>query len=189
MNVVTFKEADCAEEIEQIHRLNHLVFAEEVKQHPQTPDGRLIDKFHERSRYFVARQGEELVGMISVHAGPVFSIESRLKDLSELRAMPAPLEVRLLAIRPEFRNRSILLGLLVQVWRYAVKHHSSDLLISGIVERVPMYLKLGFQPMGEPVPCGAAEFVPMRMDLASARERAVNWERLYEIRWGSGVSS
>ena len=122
MNDIRFKEANTAEEIEQIHRLNHQVFAEEVGQHPQTADGRLIDRFHLRNRYFIATQGDLVVGMISVHDGPDFSVESRLKDVSVLRALRAPLEVRLLAIRPEYRNRSILLGLGWMMWRYAVEH-------------------------------------------------------------------
>lgn len=183
---IQYKEAATAEEMEQIHCLNHEVFAEEIGQHPPTRDRRLIDKYHARNRYFIAVKASLLVGMISVHDGPEFSIESRLTDLSILRAMRAPLEVRLLAIRPEFRMRSVLLGLLWEVWKYAVGHDYSHLLISGIVERVPMYEKLGFQAMGKPVPCGAAAFVPMRLGVTHPPIQIAEWENMCQLRVGSG---
>jgi len=183
---IQFKQAETAEEFEQIHRLNHRIFAEEVGQHERTSDRRLVDKFHSRNRYFIARRGHELVGMISAHAGPEFSIASRLEHPSVLRALRAPLEIRLLAILPQFRNRSILTGLFWQVRSYARANRHSDLLISGIVERVSMYEKIGFTPMGPAVRCGAAEFVPMRLSLDTAQERFVGRERMYGARWRRG---
>ncbi len=180
---IQFKEAETPDEIEQIHRLNHRVFAEEVGQHAPRPDGRLIDRFHAQNRYFIACRGGALVGMVSVHDGPEFSVASRLKDLSVLHEMRAPLEIRLLAILPKFRKRSVLAGLFWQVRNYARTHRYSDLLISGIAERVPMYAKLGFRPMGPAVPCGAAEFVPMRLSLELPPALFVNRERLYGSRW------
>jgi hypothetical protein len=183
MSDVQFKQAETAEEIEQIHRLNHLIFAEEVGQHAKTRDGRLIDKFHNRNSYFIATRGGELVGMVSAHDGPEFSIASRLKDVNALKALRAPLEIRLLAILPEYRKRSILAGLFWQVRSYARAHQYSDLLISGIVERLPMYEKMGFKAMGPPIPCGAAAFVPMRLSLDAAAECFSGRERLYGARW------
>src|SRR6266568_107347 len=183
MTGILFKQAESADEIEQIHRLNHQVFAEEVGQHAPTADARLVDRFHDRNRYFVAEKDGTIVGMISVHPGPEFSIASRLSDKSPLAALRAPIEVRLLAIQPEFRERSVLAGLLWQVNHYAKAHDYSDMLISGIVERVPMYRKMGFEPMGPAVPCGAASFVPMRLSLESPTAEYLNRERLYKLRW------
>src|SRR5689334_14643924 len=95
-----FKPAETDDEMEQIHRLNHRIFAEEVGQHARTVDGRLVDKFHGRNRYFIASHRGELVGMISAHGGPEFSIASRLNDPGILKSLRAPLEIRLLAILP-----------------------------------------------------------------------------------------
>jgi aspartate aminotransferase-like enzyme len=183
MSKVLFKEAETTEEFEQIHRLNHRVFADEVGQHDKKVDGRLIDRFHSRNRYFIASRRGEIVGMISANAGPEFSIASRLEDKSVLRGLHTPLEIRLLAIEPKYRRMSILAGLLWQVGNYARKNHFSDLLISGIVERVPMYEKIGFKAMGPAVPSGAASFVPMRLSIESAGARLASRERLYGARW------
>jgi aspartate aminotransferase-like enzyme len=183
MTEIEFKEAETAEEIEQIHRLNHRIFAEEIGQHPQTSDGRLIDRYHDRNRYFIACERGALAGMISVHDGPDFSVASRLKNPAALSALRAPLEIRLLAILPEFRNRSVLAGLFWQVCDYAQANHYSDLLISGIVDRLPMYRKIGFSPMGPPVPDGTASFVPMRISLEAAPAEFCSRSLLYGSRW------
>jgi aspartate aminotransferase-like enzyme len=180
---ILFKEAETPFEIEQVHRLNHLVFAEEIGQHATTSDGYLIDRFHQRNHYFIALKDGALVGMVSVHDGPDFSISSRLSDASVLRHLRSPLEVRLLAILPDLREGSLLAGFLWQVNAYAKAHGYSDLLISGIVEREPMYARLGFRPLGPPVRCGAAEFVPMRLSLESPPPEFTSRVRLFGSRW------
>jgi len=183
MSDLQFKQAETVEEIEQIHRLNHRIFAEEVGQHGQRYDGRLIDKFHSGNRYFIATMDGEVVGMVSAHSGPEFSIASRLSDASLLKALRAPLEIRLLAILPRFRRRSILSGLFWRIRNYAREHQYSDLLISGIVERLKMYEKIGFTAIGPAVPCGSAAFVPMRLSLESESIQFLKRERMYGARW------
>ncbi len=162
---IRFKQAETADEFEQIHRLNHQVFAEEIGQHPQTADHLLIDRFHSSNQYFIALDGERLVGMVSVHAGPEFSIESRLADPSLIHRLRAPLEVRLLAVLPAYRNTLLLPGLLYQMYKYARRERYSDLLISGITSRREMYEKMGFHALGPAVACGAASFLPMVLPL------------------------
>ena len=183
MAEIQFKEAQTPEEIDQIHRLNHLVFAEEIGQHARSVDGRLIDRFHDQNHYFIACKDGVLVGMVSVHAGPEFSIASRLRDTNVLGTLRAPLEVRLLAILPEFRDGALVAGLFSQVDAYARANGYSDLLISGIVEREAMYTKLGFRPMGPAVACGAASFVPMRLSLDCPPPEFSNRQQLYSSRW------
>jgi aspartate aminotransferase-like enzyme len=183
MSDLQFKQAETAEEMEQIHRLNHRIFSEEVGQYGQRHDGRLIDKFHSRNRYFIATVDGEVVGMVSAHSGPEFSIASRLTDASVLKALRAPLEIRLLAIVPRFRRRSILSGLFWQIRNYARAHQYSDLIISGIVERLNMYEKLGFRAIGPAVPCGSAAFVPMRLSMESESGHFLIRERMYGARW------
>lgn len=167
MSRIHFKQAATEGEFQQIHRLNHQVFAEEIPQHPRTADGQIVDRFHAANRYFMALDDGDLVGMISVHAGPEFSIASRLPDPAPLQALRAPLEVRLLAIVPHYRGSAILPGLLIEVYRYAQLHGYSDLVASGITSRMSMYRKMGFHPIGSAVTSGAARFVPMVLPLDS----------------------
>jgi len=160
-----FKEAVTDLEFQQIHRLNHQVFAEEIRQHHPNVNGQLVDRFHSANRYFIALHHGELAGMISAHPGPEFSVASRLPDPSVLRSLRAPLEVRLLAVVPRHRGSAILPGLLLEVYRYASLHNFSDLVASGITSRMSMYTRLGFRAMGPAVPSGDASFIPMYLPL------------------------
>ena len=69
-----FKQAETADEFEQIFRLNHAIFAEELEQHPTQPGERLVDKFHDRNRYVIALAGDQIIGMIAVNGEPPFSV-------------------------------------------------------------------------------------------------------------------
>lgn len=183
MRGIQFKEADTEEEFAQIHRLNHRIFSEEIGQHAVSPDGQLVDRFHTLNRYFLAKINGELAGMVSVHEGPEFSIAGRLSNSAILRSLRSPLEVRLLAVAPEYRSSAVLAGLLLQVHAYALRLGYSDLLISGIVEREPMYRKMGFRPMGPAVQDGAASFIPMRLSLDEAPPEFTWRAQLHTSHW------
>jgi len=162
-----FKVASTGLEFDQIHRFNHETFVHEVGQCPATRDGRLIDKFHEKNTYFVAKQDEEVVGMVAVHDLPPFSIADRLDDPTELERMGRHLlEVRLLAVRRDLRHGMVMPGLLLTIIDHVHRCGYTHLLISGLRQRVPLYEKMGCRPMGRAVACGSAEFVPMSLDVA-----------------------
>jgi aspartate aminotransferase-like enzyme len=185
-----FKEAESSAELQQIHALNHRIFAEEIGQHHIHPSGLLVDRFDSQNRYFIAVRDGIVIGMISVHAGPEFSITKRLPDAGVIRTFARPAEMRLLAIHSEERGRTVLAGLLWQAYSFAVADGFSHLLISAIVEREPMYRKLGFHPLGPAVPEGSASFIPMVMAIG---EQAMSNRRqvgLYERHWNrTGVVS
>jgi predicted N-acetyltransferase YhbS len=156
-----FKMADHDDELEQIHRLNHRTFAEELGQHAAHVDGRLVDKFHDKNSYFVALCGPRVVGMISIHDRPPFSVEDRLPDpfiLYQPGSLPA--EVRLLAVEPDHRTGPVFAGLVWSALIHARRRYTA-VYISGVAERVALYERLGFQPLGPAVTSGKAAFVPM----------------------------
>lgn len=158
-----FKRADAGDEFEQIHRLNYRTFVEEIPQHAASRRGRLIDKFHAKNTYFVALLEGRVVGMLSVHDQPPFSVADRLADPSILDAPGRrPLEVRLLAVEPEHRTGPVLGGLLFSVLQHA-RDRYHDVYISGVAKRVAMYERLGFRALGPAVASGSAAFVPMRV--------------------------
>jgi aspartate aminotransferase-like enzyme/N-acyl-L-homoserine lactone synthetase len=157
-----FKQADASHEFEAIHRLNYQTFVEEIPQHAAAEPGRLIDKFHDKNVYFIALRDGRVVGMVSAHGQPPFSVASRLSDPSILERPGArPMEVRLLAVEPRERNTAVVIGLLWSFYEYAHAHGYTDLYISGVVERLGLYQRLGFLPLGPAVTCGSASFVPM----------------------------
>ncbi len=177
MPEVVFREAATADEIDQLQRLNHSTFAEELGQHAQSATGMLVDRFHSSNRYFVAVERGVVIGMISINLTPPFSVEKRLPpSISISDVAPHPCEVRLLAISPGARRGLVLAGLFWQVFAEARRHGRSHMLISGVTDRSGMYESLGFRALGPAVPDGRANFLPMVLDLEhpSLRRR---WER------------
>ena len=88
-------------ELEQIHHLNYRTFVEEIPQHAQNPDRRLVDRFHDENRYVIARHGVTVIGMLALRTQRPFSLDSKLPDLD--RWLPAGrklVEARLLAVEP-----------------------------------------------------------------------------------------
>ena len=52
-------------EFELIHRLNYKTFVEEIPQHQENSDHRLVDRFHHQNTYFICLYGGALVGTLA----------------------------------------------------------------------------------------------------------------------------
>ncbi len=166
MGLYEFRQMKTDSDFEEIHRLNYKTFVVEIPQHPPNPEEMLVDKFHEKNLYFGAFRGANLVGMVSVHSQPPFSITDRLTDKSPVECLDGkPLEVRLLAVLPSERHGIVFAGLGWLVYRYARVGGYTHLLISGLVKRAHLYQRLGFHAVGEPVGVDGAAFVPMILSL------------------------
>jgi aspartate aminotransferase-like enzyme len=161
-----FKIATEAWEFEAIHRLNYKTFVEEIPQHADNPEQRLVDKFHRENTYAIALHGDCLVGMVCGRTARPFSLDHKVPNLnSHLPDGRSVLEVRLLSVEKEFRNSSVfskLVGLLAQHFRDA----GYDLaIISGTLRQQKLYKHLGFVPFGPVVGSADAQFQPMYLTL------------------------
>src|SRR5207302_10200878 len=129
--------------------------------------------------YFIALSGRQVVGMVSVHGQPPFSIAERLSDPTILQNPDIhPLEVQLLAIDQERRNSVVLAGLVYVLYLHARDSGITHLFISGVEERLSIYEQLGFKPIGPSVTSGKAVFVPMMCDVADIKGKK---QRLFEL--------
>ena len=164
--------AESVADLEQIHALNHATFVREIPQHKDPGSGRLIDKFHHKNKYFICRHGAEVVGMLSVHDKPPFSVADRLPNPELLDAPGSrPLEVRLLAVRPDVRSRTVFTGLVWALLKYVTTSGHTHLWISGFEGQIQLYDSLGFEPLGPPVGPAGSRFIPMRVSVAELRRR------------------
>ena len=178
-----FKQADSAAEFEQIHALNYATFVREIPQHDDPGDGRLVDKFHDKNLYFVALRGERVVGMLSLHDQPPFSIAGRLPDPTILSGPGIrPLEVRLLAVLPEERASTVFGGLAWSVLQFVRQSGHTHLFISGFEDRLSLYESLGFEAIGPPVGSAEARFVPMCLPVSRMEARHARAARLFANR-------
>jgi hypothetical protein len=168
------KIAETEAEFDQIFQLNQRIFAGELHQYSSAGD-RLVDKFHSKNRYWIALAEDCVVGMISLHDQPPFSVADKLADPEILKGLGRLAEIRLLAIDPEHRSGMLLAELLLAVYQQARSYES--VVISGHVDELAMYSRLGFRALGPPVRSGDAKFVPMAVSIAELGPRAARWGR------------
>lgn len=184
-----FKQADTASEFDQIHSLNYRTFAEEIREYSPDGSGRLVDRFHDRNIYYIAVEDGRVLGMVAANDQPPFSIESRLPDASVLRALGGPLlEVRLLALDPDCRNRMILGRLLWELYCHARARRYSHLVISGITDKAEMYRRIGFRALGPAMATGAASFIPMALSLENPTAHMAQYTDSYLARQARSAS-
>ncbi len=178
-----FKQAESKQEFDQIHRLNHRTFVDEIPQHQATGTGALVDKFHHKNVYLIGLRDEHVVAMVSAHDQPPFSVADRLPDPGILTEPGSrPLEVRLLAIEPCERNNTLFFGLIWTLYAYAQENGYTHLFISGVEKRQKLYERLGFSALGPAVSCGNATFVPMVQRVGQLPQKLQHMKELWELR-------
>jgi aspartate aminotransferase-like enzyme/ribosomal protein S18 acetylase RimI-like enzyme len=163
-----YKIADQAVEFEAIHRLNYQTFVEEIPQHARNSTGTLIDRFHNQNVYSICLAGDELIGMVAGRCERPFSLDSKVIDLdSRLPIHERAVEIRLLAVKPEYRHRPVFAKLVVQLARYFRAMACDLAVISGTVLQLGLYEHLGFRRFGPLVGSGDAVFQPMYLTLSA----------------------
>lgn len=156
------KVATEAWEFEQIHQLNYRTFVEEIPQHAPNPEGRLVDRFHAENRYMVVLNGRTLVGMLAMRHQRPFSLDSKVPNLdAHLPAGRKAIEVRLLAVVPEFRKTAVFVALFEHAVRQCLEDGFDIAVISGTTRQQKLYRHLGFVPFGPLVGAADAQYQPM----------------------------
>lgn len=165
-----FRMATRPEEFEQIHRLNHRTFAEEIPQHAVRSDGRLVDRFHDENSYLVALAGDRVVAMLALRGRRPFSLEGKLDDLDRYLPPGRRLcEIRLLAVEKDWRGGRVFAGLLAALTDEFVAAGYDMALISGTLRQARLYRHLGFVAFGPVVGRAPALYQPMYLTLESYR--------------------
>ena len=150
-----FKIASEEWEFEAIHRLNYKTFVEEIPQHQQSGEKRLVDKFHRENTYLICLEGERLVGMLAMRNNRPFSLHQKLPNLDAyLPAGRSIVEIRLLSVEKEYRNGYVFRGLLGLILEHGKVKGYNFAIISGTTRQEKLYRHLGFIPFGPAVGSG-----------------------------------
>lgn len=159
---LVYKIASEPDEINQIHQLNYETFVEEIPQHQENQDRRLVDKFDKENVYIVAKDGEEVVGMIALRITRPFSLDQKLEGLDQyLPGDAKPCEVRLLSVKKNYRRTLVFYQLVNELVSYCLEADFDMALISGTDRQIKLYKRMGFEPFGEMVGTEGAMFQPM----------------------------
>ena len=75
------KHATDLSEYLQIHELNYKTFVEEIPQHQKNGQKTLVDKFHYKNKYIIAKTGEKVIGMVCYNMERPFSLDEKIPDL------------------------------------------------------------------------------------------------------------
>ncbi len=88
----------------QIHQLNYKTFVEEIPQYQQNPEKKLVDKFHSKNQYIIAKREEKVIGMVCYNWQRPFSLDEKINDLESYLPKHSKLaEIRLLSISSDER--------------------------------------------------------------------------------------
>jgi aspartate aminotransferase-like enzyme len=155
------KIADQKWEFDEICRLNHQTFTGEIQQHDKTSTGLLVDKFHSENQYIICLNESEIVGMVALRDQRPFSLDFKLEKTDDyLPPHKLSCEIRLLIVKPAFRNSRVILFLFREIFYQSVRKQYDLALISGILSQQRLYRSLGFVPFG-PVVGETVKFQPM----------------------------
>ncbi len=155
-----------ASDFDAIHALNYETFVEEIPQHETNAGRQLVDRFHAQNTYVVCVADMQIVGMVCGRCQRPFSLDLKLADLDRwLPPHRKAVEVRLLAVRREWRKTGVFLGLLTFLSNHFMAQGCDLALISGTVRELKLYRHLGFEPFAERVGTPAAMYQPMLLTL------------------------
>jgi predicted N-acetyltransferase YhbS len=167
--IIKTPESEC--EFEQIHFLNYKTFVEEIPQHQSNDAKRLVDKFHFKNRYLIAKDGESVRGMICYSVERPFSLDSKIKNLDEFLPPHKNLaEVRLLAVSKKERGKPVAYRLLKELCLTLIESDIDAAVISGTTRQLRLYHKMGFIPFGPLVGRPEASYQPMYITIKQLRD-------------------
>ncbi|WP_227396184.1 aminotransferase class V-fold PLP-dependent enzyme [Jeotgalibacillus aurantiacus] len=179
MGTLVYKVATDVNELEQVHSLNYETFVEEIPQHDVNEQRVLVDRFHDENTYMIAKEGQQVVGMIAVRSRRPFSLDAKLGHLDAYLPEGArPCEIRLLSIRKEWRSTQVFYRLCEQLLAYCLEKGFTIALISGTVRQLKLYKRIGFEPFADLVGTEEALYQPMYLTKESFERSTKAFERL-----------
>lgn len=156
------KVARTQNEFDEIAKLNHETFVEEIPQHEPDPSGARIDPFHKQNTYLIVLADTAIVGMIALRDERPFSLDKKIGRVEDfLPHFEKMCEIRLLAVRKPHRNGRVFFLLARALSDYCYEQGYDAAVISGTTRQLKLYGQIGFQAFTQPVGQGDAVFVPM----------------------------
>jgi predicted N-acetyltransferase YhbS len=170
---LTYKVATEPEEFEQIYELNYATFVDEIPQHQPSESRRLVDPLLERSTPYICLKGDRVVGMVAISGERPFSIDRKLPDLDSYLPQGARMcEIRLLAVRPDYRAGRVFIGLVRQLLKHCDEAGYDLAVFSATLRQEKLYLRAGCKPFGPLLGTPAAPYRGMYLTREMTTEPA-----------------
>ena len=170
---VQYKVATEPLELEQIFQLAYDTFVEEIPQHQPNPDRRHVDRFHDENTYLIAKDDDAVVGMLAIRAERPFSLDEKLGNVDPyLPAGRSVCELRLLAVRKDYRRGTVFRGLIDLLVAHGRARGFDLAIISGTLRQEKLYRHLGFVAFARRVGTTEAPFQPMYLTFEDFQAKA-----------------
>ena len=138
------------EDRQEIYRIRHKIYAEELNQHAANSNYQLADELDFKNHYIVAKYGSQIIGFISVTC-PGSKSYSVDKYFSR-SVIPFPFdeylyEIRLLTVLKQNRNSNLALALMFAAFRWVQSHGGLNIVAICRKDLIDMYCKAGLTPL------------------------------------------
>ena len=158
------KSPDTEDEFEQIYSLNYKTFVEEIPQHVESENKKLVDPFHEKNNYLIATLKGKIIGMVCFNTQRPFSLDKKKVEIDQYIPQGAKtVEIRLLAVEKEWRKSNIAYKLFKILAKKLIEQGIYMGFISATTRQLELYKKIGFAPFDELVGIDGAFYQPMRI--------------------------
>jgi len=172
-----------ARDREQIYRLRHDVYAEELGQHHPNAARALSDPLDAVNTYLVARMDDELAGFISIT--PPGAAGYSIDKYAARETLPFVFddnlfEVRLLTVLKPHRGSELATLLMYGAFRWVEAHGGTRIVAIGRREVTEMYQRCGLEAIGRSVQSGAVTYDFLHASIIALRERIRNFGGVLE---------
>lgn len=161
------------QDMDAIYQMRHEVYATELGQHEQNPEGRLSDQLDSFNTYIVARVGGRIAGFVSITppGKGIYSVDKYFpREEAPLPFDDRLYELRILTISRQYRGRMVGPALAFGALRWIEAHGGKNIVAIGRVEILDLYLKIGFRPTGKRVQAGEVTYELLTGSVESLRE-------------------
>lgn len=152
---------------EQIYRIRHAVYAEELGQHPRNAEGALRDALDAVNDYIVVLEQDRVVAFVAITppTAGTFSIDKYFSrtDLP-IRFHERLYELRLLTVCHGYRHAMLLRLLVEATFGHLHALGATEAIAIGRQEILDLYEGLGFQRLGLSIQSGRVSYELMKID-------------------------
>lgn len=152
---------------EQIYRIRHAVYAEELGQHPRNAEGALRDALDAVNDYIVVLEQDRVVAFVAITppTAGTFSIDKYFSrtDLP-IRFHERLYELRLLTVCHGYRHAMLLRLLVEATFGHLHALGATEAIAIGRQEILDLYEGLGFQRLGLTLQSGRVSYELMKID-------------------------
>jgi histidinol-phosphate/aromatic aminotransferase/cobyric acid decarboxylase-like protein/GNAT superfamily N-acetyltransferase len=163
---------------EEIYRLRHEVYSQELHQHPGNAATSLRDCLDESNIYIVTNIGGRIAGFVSITPpqAATYSIDRYFaRDALGFPVDDGLYEIRLLTVLKNYRGSDLATLLMYAAFRWVESHGGSHITAIGRREILDLYLKVGLKRAGQSARAGSVTYDLLHATVSEIRSALLSF--------------